>query len=96
MCKRENKLGTPKTYVNAVESQTLKGPKETFNLPKVEIRYTHIILYNFITLWWLTLCPEFDGAQGQPEALLVGDEAEDGVRHAAAIEAPDTLGVEVL
>lgn len=43
----------------------------------------------------LTFGPELDGSESQSEALLLGDEAEDGVCHSAAVQAPHTLGVKV-
>ena len=44
----------------------------------------------------LTFCPEFDGSEGEPEALLVGHETEDGVRHSAAVETAHALLVQIL
>ena len=44
----------------------------------------------------LTLGPELDGPEGEPEAGLAGHQTEDGIGDPGAVEAADTLWVKVL
>ena len=45
--------------------------------------------------WPLTFSPEFYCSEGNPEALLIGYEAEDSVGYPATVEATHTALVEV-
>ena len=43
----------------------------------------------------LTLGPQLDGPQSQPETVLIGHEVENSVSHPTAIETAHTLRIEV-